>query len=95
MNWKVYIILCTDDSLYTGITTDLERRLRQHGGSGRGARYFRGRHPVRIVYREDGHTRSSASRREAVIKKMNRARKRRLIATQRPGAADCRPAAVV
>lgn len=95
MNWKVYIILCTDDSLYTGITTDLERRLRQHGGSGRGARYFRGRRPVRIVYREDGHTRSSASRREAVIKKMNRDQKRRLIATQRPGAADYRPAAVV
>ena len=94
MNWQVYIILCTDDSLYTGITTDLERRLRQHGG-GRGARYFRGRRPLRVVYREDGHTRSSASRREAVIKKMNHAQKRRLIASQRLAGADCRHAAVV
>jgi len=81
MNWQVYIVLCTDDSLYTGISTDVERRLRQHDGQRRGARYFRGRRPERLVYLESGHTRSSASRREAAIKKLNRIQKYRLIAS--------------
>lgn len=71
MNWQVYIILCSDDSLYTGITTDMERRFLQHE-QGRGAKYFRGRKPLRVIYREDGHSRSSAARREAGIKAMNR-----------------------
>ena len=78
MNWQVYIILCTDNSLYTGITTDIERRLAQHG-SARGAKYFRGRRPRRVVYLEGGHTRSTASKREAAIKKLPRADKDRLI----------------
>ena len=78
MNWQVYIILCTDKSLYTGITNDVGRRLSQHA-SQRGAKYFRGRQPVRVVYLESGHTRSSASQREAVIKKMHRTDKERLI----------------
>ena len=77
-NWQVYIIRCTDDSLYTGITLDIDRRMREHGGA-RGARYFRGRRPWQLVYLEDGHTRSSASRREASIKKLSRAAKLRLI----------------
>ena len=80
MNWQVYIILCTDDSLYTGITRDIDRRFSQHGGA-RGARYFRGRKPRRVVYLEGGHTRSSASRREAAIKKLPRAAKLALIAS--------------
>jgi putative endonuclease len=67
VNWQVYIIRCSDESLYTGITTDLERRWRQHS-SRRGARYFRGRAPVAVVYLERGHDRSSASRREVAIK---------------------------
>lgn len=78
MNWQVYIILCTDKSLYTGISNDVDRRLSQHA-SQRGAKYFRGRQPVRVVYLESGHTRSSASQREAVIKKMQRTDKERLI----------------
>lgn len=82
MNWQVYIILCTDDSLYTGITRDIDRRLSQHGGA-RGARYFRGRKPRRVVYLEGGHTRSSASRREAAIKKLPRTAKLALIASTR------------
>ena len=77
-NWQVYIIRCTDDSLYTGITLDIDRRMGEHGGA-RGARYFRGRRPLQLVYLEDGHTRSSASRREASIKKLTRAAKLRLI----------------
>ena len=74
MNWHIYIILCSDDSLYTGITTDVERRFRQHA-DGRGAKYFRGRQPMRLLYLERGHTRSSAAKREAEIKGMKRADK--------------------
>jgi putative endonuclease len=79
VNWQVYIILCSDGSLYTGITTDMERRLRQHAG-GKGAKYFRGREPLKVMYQEGDHTRSSASKREAEIKAMNRAEKSLLVA---------------
>lgn len=72
------MILCSDDSLYTGITTDIDRRFRQHAG-GRGAKYFRGRQPLRVVYLENGHCRSSAARREAQIKAMQRADKALLV----------------
>lgn len=78
MNWQVYIILCTDNSLYTGITCDIDRRFSQHGGR-LGARYFRGRKPQQVVYLETGHTRSTASKREAAIKKLPRAGKLALI----------------
>jgi putative endonuclease len=71
LNWLVYIIRCSDDTLYTGITNNLERRLTQHA-SQRGAKYFRGRQPQEVVYVENGHDRSSASRREAEIKKLSR-----------------------
>ncbi|HIJ95575.1 MAG TPA: GIY-YIG nuclease family protein [Desulfuromonadales bacterium] len=76
-NWFLYMILCSDDSLYTGITTDVERRFRQHA-DGFGAKYFRGRQPLRIVYMEDGHNRSSASSREYQIKQMTKAEKQLL-----------------
>lgn len=79
MNWLVYIILCTDDSLYTGITTDIVRRFAQHS-AGTGAKYFRGRSPRRLVYLEGNHDRSSASRREIEIKNLRPVDKRRLIA---------------
>ena len=78
MNWQVYIILCSDDSLYTGITIDVDRRFAQHV-AGTGAKYFRGRLPRRLVYLEGNHDRSSASRREAQIKKLRPADKQRLI----------------
>lgn len=78
MNWQVYIILCSDDTLYTGITTDIERRLSEHA-SGRGAKYFRGRRPQELLYLEGGHDRSTASRRELAIKGMKRAEKESLI----------------
>lgn len=82
MNWQVYIILCSDGSLYTGITTDAERRFAQHL-AGTGAKYFRGRAPLRLVYQENGHDRSSASRREVEIKGLRAQEKRRLIALSR------------
>ena len=78
MNWHVYIILCTDNSLYTGITTDIERRMQQHSAS-RGAKYFRGRKPQQLVYLENDHTRSSASKREVAIKQLKRPEKEALI----------------
>ena len=80
MNWQVYIILCSDDSLYTGITTDLQRRFDQHA-AGRGAKYFRGRQPQQIVYKESGLTRSSASSREREIKSLERSGKLDLISS--------------
>ena len=77
--WYVYIIRASDDSLYTGITTDLERRLKQHQ-TGKGcAKYFRGRKACDFVYTESGHNRSSASIREAQIKKMTRQQKSLLL----------------
>lgn len=84
MNWQVYIILCSDDSLYTGITTDMERRFLQHA-QGKGATYFRGRKPLRVIYCEDGHSRSSASRREARIKAMSRLDKLGLVSGAEDG----------
>ncbi len=80
MNWYVYMIRCDDDSLYTGITDDVERRLLQHA-SRRGAKYFRGRQPARVVYLETAHSRRSAAQREAAIKKMRRPAKDCLIAS--------------
>ena len=74
MNWRVYIILCSDGTLYTGISSDPDRRFAQHHGR-RGARYFRGRRPLRLLYLEGGHDRGSASRREAAIKRLTRSEK--------------------
>ena len=87
MNWQVYMILCSDDSLYTGITTDVQRRFSQHR-SGAGAKYFRGHIPLRLVYLEDGHDRSSASQREARIKKLRAEEKWQLIASTTNQLAD-------
>jgi len=80
MNWQVYIILCSDDSLYTGITVDMDRRFRQHL-EGKGAKYFRGRLPLKIVYLEGGLSRSSACRRELEIKALPREHKLALLET--------------
>jgi putative endonuclease len=80
MHWQVYMILCSDNSLYTGITTDIVRRQEQHG-NGRGAKYFRGRQPRQLVYLESGHSRSTAAQRETAIKKLSRPDKCRLISS--------------
>ena len=84
MKWHVYIILCSDNSLYTGITTDIERRLRQHA-QGRGAKYFRGRQPMQVVFLESGHSRSTAGRREAEIKRLKHADKHLLVSSDTAG----------
>jgi putative endonuclease len=74
--WFVYIVRCADHTLYTGITTDVERRLAEHNGeSGLGARYTRSRRPVALAYVEPAGSRAEAARREAAIKLLDRARK--------------------
>jgi len=78
--WQVYIILCSDESLYTGITTDIQRRFKQHI-AGKGAKNFRCCSPRQVVYLEVDHDRSSASRRESQIKKLSARKKRHLIAS--------------
>lgn len=78
-SWSVYIIRAGDGSLYTGISTDVERRLKEHRTGRRGARFFNGRDAVEVVWREDGHTRSSASRREWRIKQLTRTQKLALV----------------
>ena len=76
--WFVYILECADKTLYTGITPDPERRLLQHN-AGKGAKYTKGRRPVRLVYKEDTPGKSEAARRECAIKKLKKAEKRILI----------------
>ncbi|HIP28883.1 MAG TPA: GIY-YIG nuclease family protein [Sulfurovum sp.] len=79
----VYILRCIDDSLYTGITTELSRRVEEHNFSDKGAKYTRTRRPVTLVYFEKHGDRSSASKREYEIKKkMTRVMKLKLISTQ-------------
>jgi predicted GIY-YIG superfamily endonuclease len=76
--WQVYILECADSSLYTGITTDLQSRLASHN-DGSGAKYTRGRLPVRAVYAESAADRGSALRRELEIKGLSRTAKLELI----------------
>ena len=78
MKWCVYILECVDGTLYTGITSNIRRRLEQHG-KGVGARYTRGRLPVTLLYSEKYIDRASAARREAQIKKLSRLEKIGLI----------------
>ncbi len=75
----VYIVQCADNTLYTGITNELERRIQEHNSSDKGAKYTRARRPVVLVYQEEHIDRSSASKREYVIKKMSRKYKLELI----------------
>jgi len=82
-NWCVYIVLTTGERLYTGITNDMERRWQNHL-DGKGAKFFRTDKPNSIVFLENGHDRSSASKREAAIKQLSRAEKLALIATDNP-----------
>ena len=76
--WKLYILLCGDGTLYTGITTDIQRRLEEHR-SGKGAKYTRGRGPLELVYYEECADQSDALKRELEIKAMPREHKLKLI----------------
>ena len=76
--WYLYILRCSDNTLYTGITTDVEKRLETHR-SGKGAKYTRGRTPLELVYREECENHSHALKREAEIKNLTRPDKEKLI----------------
>jgi putative endonuclease len=78
----VYMLRCRDDSIYTGITKDMERRLRQHS-TGKGARYTASRLPVRLVWLCEVPTWVEAMREERRIKRLTRAAKLKMVATQR------------
>lgn len=78
MNHYIYILRCKDDTLYTGYTTNLDRRLQEHN-QGKGAKYTRGRTPVELVYSEEYETRSQAQKREYEIKQYDREQKLDLI----------------
>ena len=76
--WYVYIVRCRNDALYTGITTDLVRRVNEHN-QGKGARYTRANGPVKLIYAENATSHVAALRREAAIKRFSRKRKLELI----------------
>ena len=86
MTWFVYIVRCSDASLYTGIATDVARRVGEHNGSKLGARYTSSRQPVVLLYAVECGTRSDALREELRIKKLPRAQKLRLIEDAEQGA---------
>jgi len=77
--WFVYLLRCSDASLYTGITTDISQRLHEHNHSAKGAKYTRGRRPVSLVYKEKLSSRSLASKREYQIKQMNKSEKEQIV----------------
>ncbi len=78
MSWLVYMVRCRDGSLYTGVTTDTQRRVKEHN-AGIGGAYTRARRPVRLIYRKRVKDRSSALRREAGIKQLSRTEKEALL----------------
>ena len=78
MSWYIYILRCGDDTLYTGITDDVEKRFSAHA-AGKGAKYTRGRGPLTLVYTEEVEDKSTALKREHAIKKLSRTEKLKLI----------------
>lgn len=79
MSYYVYILKCSDNTLYTGITTDVKRRVYEHNNSDKGAKYTKLRRPVTLTYTEKAENRSLASKREYAIKRLTRAEKLQLI----------------
>ena len=80
--WYLYVLRCGDGTLYTGITTDVERRLEEHR-QGRGAKYTRGRGPLELAYQEECGTHSEALKREYAIKQLTREEKENLICNKK------------
>lgn len=85
-SWFVYILKCADGSLYTGVTTDIDRRLKEHNGEGaksKGAKYTKARRPVILVYQESALDRSTAQIREAQLRKLSKIEKEKLAKVQK------------
>lgn len=76
--WYVYLLRCSDGTLYCGISNDVEKRCKVHN-SGRGAKYTRSRLPVRVVYKEEVSDKSAALKREYAIKKLSKVQKEKMI----------------
>lgn len=87
MSWTIYIVRCSDDTLYTGIALDAARRVAEHNAGKLSANYTRSRRPVALVYRETAETRSEALKREYAIKQLTRQQKEILIAAAKGAAA--------
>ena len=81
--WNVYVVRCSDGSLYTGIARCIEKRIDEHNSKATGAKYTRQRRPVKLVYSESYDSRSLASKREAAIKNMKKQEKELLISKQK------------
>ena len=81
ISWYVYIVNCADNTLYTGITNDIARRLAEHNFSTKGAKYTRPRRPVTLVYQEQHSSRSAAAKREYAIKRLSPSAKKKLISS--------------
>ena len=77
--WYLYVVRCSDDTLYTGITTDVARRLSEHNTSKRGAKYTKTRRPINLVYYELYQSRSNAQKAEHKFKKLTRTQKEKRI----------------
>ena len=77
--WFVYIVECSDNSYYTGVTTDIKRRLHEHNNTAKGAKYTRCRRPVALVYQEETDSRQNACKREYAIKKLKTTQKKTLV----------------
>ena len=84
MSYSIYILRCADDSLYTGVAVDVERRLDEHRGGKRGAKYLRGRLPIELVYERVVGARGDALRAEHRVKRLSRREKEELIAGRMP-----------
>lgn len=78
MRYYTYIVKCKDDSLYTGITTDLDRRIKEHNSNNSKTKYTKTRQPVKLVYKEEHSNRSNATKREIEIKNLNKTDKLKL-----------------
>ncbi|MDD3999177.1 MAG: GIY-YIG nuclease family protein [Candidatus Shapirobacteria bacterium] len=81
----VYIVLCSDNTLYTGITSDLIRRVKEHNSSKLGAKYTKGRRPVKLIYQKKFENRSEALIEEARVKKLSRKEKLDFITKNKDG----------
>jgi len=79
--WHVYILQCADGTFYTGITTDLDRRIKEHNTSPKSAKYTRGRRPVKLVFSCKMKDKAEASKEEHRIKQLSREKKSELISS--------------
>jgi putative endonuclease len=87
--WCVYLLRCNDNSLYTGITTDIARRVDEHNNSKIGAKYTRARRPVTMVYQEVAEDKSSAASREYKLRKLKKHQKELLVTQYHNKNIDC------